>query len=97
MSIFEKRIKPEATENKIPLTKEPTIEDLSIWYGLTTRGFRKRRQTQKISIKNRILTEGDLGEIFFKCGLPPKLPADLHDWAESLCAAWCRLVPFKTV
>ncbi len=97
MSIFEKPIKQEVTENKIPLTKEPTIEELDIWYGLTPRGFRKRRQTQKVSVKNRILTEGDLGEIFYKCRLPPKLPTELHDWAESLSAAWCRLVPFNSV
>ena len=97
MSIFEKRLELEATENKIPLTKEPTLDELAIWYALTPRGFRKRRKVKGVSVKSRVLTERDLGEIFYKCGIPSKLPTELHDWAEALSTAWFRLVPFSSV
>ena len=93
MSIFQKRNKPE--EKKIPITKEPTLDDLAIWYDLKARGFRKRRSCKKCSIINRVLTEEDYGQIFYKCGIPPKLPVELHEWAEALSAAWCRLVPLN--
>ena len=80
MSIFEKRNKPE--EKKVSVTKEPNLDELAIWYGLTPRGFRKRRNAKNVGVKSRILTEKELGEIFYKCGIPSKLPAELHEWAR---------------
>ena len=97
MSIFQKRNKPEETENKIPVTKEPILDELAIWYALTPRGFRKRRKIKGVSVKSRVLTERDLGEIFYKCGIPSKLPAELHEWAEALSTTWFRLVPSSSL
>jgi hypothetical protein len=95
MSIFEKRIKP--VETPIPVTKEPDKGTLAVWYNIKPRALRDRFQKKELSIKNRVLTEGDIGQIFFKLGIPCKLPAELHDWAAVLIADYCRLVPFITV
>ena len=95
MSILKKRNKPE--EKKIPITKEPTLEGLAIWYGLSESGFRKRRKQRGVCLKNRVLTEGDLGQIFYKCDIPVKLPMELHDWAEALSAAWEHRVSLSEV
>ena len=92
MSIFEKRNTP--VEPPIPVTKEPNKETLAVWYNIKPRALRDRFQKKGLSIKNRVLTEGDIGQIFFALGIPSKLPAELHDWTAALIADYCRLVPF---
>lgn len=96
MDIFEKQNKSKIEENNIPITKEPTLDIIAIWYGLTPRGFRKRRKAYGVCIKERVLTEGVYGEIFYKCSIPPKLPQELHEWAKDLSTAWCRRVPLNS-
>ena len=97
MNMFEKRIKPEVTENVIPVTKQPDKITLAIWYGVSTRAMRDRYHVHDAYVKNRVLTEKDLGEIFYKLGIPPKLPPELHEWASSLSAAYFRLLPPTSV
>jgi hypothetical protein len=75
------------------VTKQPNKEIIAAWYDLYSRGMRDRYIKCGVSITNRVLTEHDLGMIFYKCGMPIKLPADLHEWAEGLAAAYCRLLP----
>jgi hypothetical protein len=74
----------------IPITKEPDWNTFAIWYGLTTRGFRKRRKTKGVLIKEHFLSEDDCGEVFFKCGIPIRLPTELQTWAKELRDAWRR-------
>ena len=95
MKMFEKRIKPEVTEDVIPVTKQPDKETLAIWYDVSSRAMRDRYHTHDACVKNRVLTEGDLGQIFYKLGIPPKLPPELHECALSLSAAYFRLMPFN--
>ena len=86
MNIFEKRVKSEETENVVPVTKEPNKEILAVWYNIKPRALRDRFQKQGLSIKNRVLTEGDIGQIFFNLGIPCKLPVELREWAVALVA-----------
>lgn len=90
--MFEKRIKPEEAENTIPVTKQPDKITLAIWYGISPRAMRDRYHTHDACVKNRVLTERDLGQIFYKLGIPPKLPHELHEWALSLSSVYCRLL-----
>jgi hypothetical protein len=97
MKMFEKRIKPEVTEDTIPVTKQPDKTTLSIWYDVSSRAMRDRYNTHNVCVKNRVLTEGDLGQIFYKLGIPPKLPSELHEWALSLSSVYFRLLPTSAV
>jgi hypothetical protein len=59
--------------------------------------MRDRYHTHNVCVKNRVLTEGDLGQIFYKLGIPPKLPSELHEWALSLSSVYFRLLPTSAV
>ena len=91
--MFEKRIKPEVIEDAIPVTKQPDKITLAIWYDVSPRAMRDRYHTHDACVKNRVLTEGDLGQIFYKLGIPPQLPPELREWALSLSAAYFHLLP----
>jgi hypothetical protein len=95
MSIFEKRIK--SAGDSIPVTKEPNREILAVWYNIRPRALRDRFQKQSLSIHNRVLTEADIGLIFFKLGIPCKLPDELREWAGVLVDDYRRLVPLSAI
>ncbi len=95
--MFEKRIKPEVTEDVVSVTKQPDKETLAVWYNVSLRAMRDRYHAHNVCIKNRVLTEGDLGQIFYKLGIPPKLPSELHEWALSLSSVYFRLLPTTAV
>ena len=92
-----KNFKSKKLEYQALITKQPNKEVLAAWYDIESRAFRDRFYREKLCIKNRVLTEGDYGCIFFTFGIPPKIPDELHEWAEALSAAWCRLVPLNAV
>jgi hypothetical protein len=91
-SNYEKRLEYQAT-----VTKQPNKEIIAAWYDVEPRAMRDRYILYGVGVKNRVLTERDLGEIFYKCGTPIKIPVELHEWATELAAAYCRLVPFTAV
>ena len=79
------------------ITKQPNKEVLAAWYDIEPRAFRNRFKMKGLCIKNRVLTEGDYGRIFFTFGIPTQIPAQLHDWALTLTADYCRLMPLSAV
>ncbi|MDZ7878183.1 MAG: hypothetical protein U5L45_10960 [Saprospiraceae bacterium] len=84
-------------EYQATITKEPSKVMLAAWYDVDERTMRNRYKSFGVHIINRTLTESNYGEIFYKCGIPTKIPAELHEWAKSLAAAYFRLFPFTSV
>ena len=87
--------KSKKLENQSIVTQQPNKEILAAWYDIEPRAFRNRFKAKGLCIKNRVLTEGDYGQIFFTMGIPPRLPAKLRDWALALAADYCHLMPFN--
>ena len=92
-----KNFESKKLEYQALITKQPNKEILATWYDIESRAFRDRFNREKLCIKNRVLTEGDYGCIFFTFGIPPKIPAELHEWALTLTAVYCRLLPHTAV
>jgi hypothetical protein len=88
-----KNPKKRKEQKQIEVTKEPDWGMLALWYALSLRGFRDRRKARGVKIPYRVLSDTDYGEVFYKCGMPPRLPNELNQWAEDLIAAYRRLLP----